>query len=58
MDEIKPKRRKKKRNRRDRRQPKGPADRKKIVLRVSKKEKKNARIAKSSWAIFNEIESK
>ena len=29
----------------------------KIVLRVSKKEK-NARIAKSSWAIFDEIESK
>ena len=27
------------------------------MLRVSKKEK-NARIAKSSWAIFNEIESK
>ena len=46
MDEIKLKRRMKKRNRRDR---------KKKYYELEKKEK-NARIARSSWFIFNEIE--
>ena len=56
MDRIKSKRRMKKRNRRT-----GVSQKdlriEKIVLRVSKKEK-NARIARSIWAMFNEIESR